>query len=91
MASLVGCFRVVSCIQEDFSCHKIPHHHNGGGTYLCDEVVDVEELNACPHAEVVYEKAYHAEHNKNDEFPFATHALLMCEHIAHGGYIVKDH
>ena len=49
----------ISAVEEDLPRDEVPHHDDERGANLGDEVVDMRELDARPHAEVVDDKADH--------------------------------
>lgn len=76
-------------VQEDFPRHEVPNHDNGGRTDFGDEVMDAEQLNARPHAQIIDAQANDRKHDEYGELAAFAHALLVREHIAHGSRVVE--
>lgn len=50
----------------------------------------MRELDACPHAEVVDDKADHRQGHEDDELAAPAHPLFVGENVAHRGQVVED-
>ena len=77
-------------IEENLSRYKIPHHDDGRGTDLHDQVMPTEQLDASPHACVVYDKSDNRQNDEDDEFTPTAHIFLVRENVAHGRKVVEN-
>lgn len=81
----------LSCLQENLPGDEVPNHNHGCGENLHYSVVDVNQLRAGPHQNVVNQKADNRQDDERGELAESADVVPPAEHEAHAGHVVEQY